>query len=60
MNQMELGQYHLLKELGSRPNSKAFIVAYSVAVNDYAVFSFDFLNAEKNEAGGLKLFLKDK
>ena len=60
MNQMELGQYHLLKELGHRPNSKAFIVTYSVAVNDYAMFSFDFLNAEKNDGGGLKLFLKEK
>lgn len=41
-------------------NSKAFIVTYSVAVNDYAMFSFDFLNGEKNENGGLKLFVKEK
>ena len=60
MSQMELGQYHLLKELWHRMNSKAFIVTYSVAVNDYAMFSFDFLNGEKNENGGLKLFVKEK
>lgn len=60
INQFELGQYHLLKELSNRPKSKAFIAVYSVEVNDYALFTFKFMEENKNESGGLKLFLKEK